>query len=167
MTNLFQRYATPFITGFFLISLISGIGLFFHFGPSGFRGMHEWLSMVLTLPFVLHIWKNWKPMLAYFRRAPMLIALILSLGAASVFLYPTGETSTAGGPPQFQLANRLMAHSLAEVAPAIGSTPEALAAALTSAGFTLADPAQSLTDIATASGKSTADLAAALLANPS
>ncbi|MCB1455931.1 MAG: DUF4405 domain-containing protein, partial [Nitratireductor sp.] len=61
MPDLLSRYATPFISGLFLVSLISGIALFFHVGPSGFHGMHEWLSMVLIAPFVLHLWKNWKP----------------------------------------------------------------------------------------------------------
>ncbi len=46
---MFSRYATPFITGLFLVSLISGIALFFHVGPGGFHGMHEWLSMLLIL----------------------------------------------------------------------------------------------------------------------
>ncbi|MGE8104358.1 DUF4405 domain-containing protein [Allorhizobium sp. NPDC080224] len=58
MPNILSRYATPFTTGLFLISLISGIALFFHLGTAAFREMHEWLSMVLILPFVLHLWKN-------------------------------------------------------------------------------------------------------------
>jgi hypothetical protein len=46
MTDFLNRYATPFITGLFLVSLISGIALFFHVGGALFHGMHEWLSMV-------------------------------------------------------------------------------------------------------------------------
>ena len=67
MSKILSKYATPFTTGLFLVSLISGIALFFHFGPSAFHGMHEWLSMVLILPFVLHIWKNWRPFVCYFK----------------------------------------------------------------------------------------------------
>lgn len=88
MTNVFNRYATPLITGLFLVSLISGIALFLHIGPAGFHGMHEWLSMVLILPFALHVWKNGRPMLANFRRAPMVVALVLSTVAALAFLVP-------------------------------------------------------------------------------
>jgi len=97
MTNVFNRYATPLITGLFLVSLISGIALFLHIGP-----------------------------------------------------------------PQFQLAHRVMSQSLPDVAPALGATPQAVAARLTAAGFTVAD-GQTLTEIAAASGKSQGDLAAALL----
>lgn len=159
-----QRYATPLITGFFLISLVSGVALFFHVGPSGFHGMHEWLSMVLIVPFALHVWKNWRPMLAYLNRTPMLATLALSLVAAAIFLIPTGSGETAGGPPQFQLAQRIMDHTVAEVAPVVGSTPQALTDSLVAAGFTLDAPDQSLSAIASASGKSTTDIARVLLA---
>ena len=53
MPAILNRYATPLITGLFLVSMISGIALFFHWGSAWFHGMHEWLSMVLIVPFVL------------------------------------------------------------------------------------------------------------------
>ncbi len=161
MSHLFHRYATPLITGLFLVSLISGLALFFHVGPAGFHGMHEILSLVLILPFGLHLWKNWRPMLGYFRRAPMVIALVLSALAAGAFLIPTG-TARAGGPPQFQLFNRVMAQPLDQVAPALGSDAATLVTALTGAGFTVAE-GQTLAQIATASGKTEADVAATLM----
>ena len=73
MKALLLKYATPFIAGLFLVSLVSGVALFFHVGNATFHGMHEWLSMVLILPFVLHLWKNWKPLFAYLSGAPMAI----------------------------------------------------------------------------------------------
>lgn len=161
MPRLFQTYATPLITGLFLVSLISGIALFFHIGPGGFHGMHEWLSMVLILPFVLHVWKNWRPMTAYLRRLPMAYALALSLGAALVFLYPTGSGSGAGGPPQFAFAEKVLAATPAELAPALHVTPEALATALVAQGIPV-QPDTALTDLATASGKSNAQLLAVM-----
>jgi hypothetical protein len=60
MPSILSRYATPLITGLFIVSLVSGVALFFHLGSAWFHSMHEWLSMVLILPFVLHIWKNWR-----------------------------------------------------------------------------------------------------------
>jgi hypothetical protein len=163
MAAFFQRYSTPFITGFFLISLISGIGLFFHFGPSGFRGMHEWLSMVLILPFALHVWKNWRPLLAYFKRSAMPIALGISLVAAGAFLIPTGSGDTADGPPQIQLMHKIMGRPLADVATALGTTPEALSATLTAAGFSVPDSNATLADIAKASGKTEMDMTLVLI----
>lgn len=163
MTNLFSRYATPFITGLFLVSLISGAALFFHVGPGGFHGMHEWLSMLLILPFVLHLWKNWRPMTGYFKHAPMAVALVVSAIASGAFLIPAGETTTTGGPPQFRLAHLVLTQPLQDVAPAVDLTPEALADRLTAAGFDVTAATQPLTEIATASGKSEAEVAALLI----
>lgn len=163
MVQVFTRYATPFITGLFLVSLVSGMALFFHVGPGGFHGMHEWLSMVLILPFVLHLWKNWRPMTGYFRHMPMSVALVVSALAAGAFLAPTGETTAAGGPPQFQLAHLVLTQPLKDVAPAVGLTADALTDQLTAAGFSVTDSAQALTEIASASGKTEADLAGLLI----
>ncbi len=46
MPAFLARYATPLTTGLFIVSLVSGIALFFHWGGAAFHGMHEWLSMV-------------------------------------------------------------------------------------------------------------------------
>lgn len=164
MTKLLSSYATPLISGLFMVALISGVALFFHIGPSGFHGMHEWLSMVLILPFGLHLWKNWRPMKGYFRHRPMAIALAASAVAAGLFLLPMGTGAKAGGPPQFGLAHLVIGQPLSAVAPAVGLTPEALKDRLSAAGFTVSDAAQPLTEIAAASGRTEADLAAALIA---
>lgn len=160
MTRLFNRYATPLITGLFLVSLVSGVGLFFHIGPSGFHGMHEWLSMVLIIPFVLHIWKNWRPMSAYFKHAPMAIALVVSLIAGGLFLLPSGDGGEGrSGPPQFALAEQVMQAPLSAVAPALGTTAEALSARLSEAGFQVSE-GQSLAGIAAASGRKSGEVMA-------
>ncbi|MBP1804875.1 DUF4405 domain-containing protein [Rubellimicrobium aerolatum] len=163
MSRLLQRYATPFITGLFLVSLISGVALYLGVGQSLFHEMHEILSLVLIVPFVLHVWKNWRPMMGYLGRLPMTIGLAASLVAAVAFMIPTGEGGTAGGPPQFALAQQILAHSPAEVAPALGTTPEALVDRLTAAGFAVTGPDESLSDIAAASGQDTFAIVAALL----
>lgn len=157
MPALLSRYATPFITGLFLVSLVSGIALFFHFGTSAFREMHEWLSMVLVLPFVLHIWKNWRPFLMYFKRAPMAIALGLSLASGIAMAWPalTGETSVS---PQVAMIELVANGTPAQVAPLYGQTEQAFIAVLKEKGFSAAETGKSLVDIATASGKGERDV---------
>lgn len=166
MTGLLQRYATPLITGLFLVSLISGAALFFHFGASWFHGMHEWLSMVLIAPFGLHVWKNWRALTTYFQKPAFAMAMVASLIAAGAFAYPA-LTSTGGanggGPPPMALSHRIMANPVASVAPLLGKTPEALLDQLTQAGFTIADATQTLADIAAKSGKDEFELAAVLV----
>lgn len=163
MSAWLKRYSTPFVTGLFIVSLISGVALFFHIGPAGFHGMHEWLSMVLILPFVLHLWKNWRPFSTYFRHLPMVLALILSALAGAVFLLPAEGPARAGGPPQFALARSVLQASVTEVAPILDSTPEALQDRLAAQGIALQSPKQPLAEAATAAGISDAQLAAALL----
>ncbi|SMC96969.1 DUF4405 domain-containing protein [Rhizobium sp. RU36D] len=164
MPALLARYATPLTTGLFVVSLVSGIALFFHWGGAAFHGMHEWLSMVLILPFVLHIWKNWRPFLNYFRRLPMAIALGVSLVASLAFAWPsiTGTASSTGGNPQFAVINRVMASTPAKVAPIYDQTTESLVALLKEKGFAAAEADKPLAEIATASGKQTMDLAVSL-----
>lgn len=162
MPPLFHRYATPLMTGLFLISLITGIALFFHTGPAAFRGAHEWLSMLLILPFFLHLWRNLRPMLGYLRRAPMALSLALSVLLTGFFFLPAGGAGERGGPPQFQLAHRVMTATPEKAADVFGLTPEDFVTRLQAAGFAAASADQPLTAIATGAGKSEAELAAAL-----
>jgi hypothetical protein len=160
MPALFHRYATPLITGLFLVSLISGIALFFHVGQSSFHEMHEWLSMVLILPFVLHIWKNWRSFVGYFRRAPMAAALVVSLAAALYYAIPSpsAEGRRAGGPPQFAFTSAVLKNPASQVAPLLGSSAQDLDKRLVEAGFTAASPELPLSEIAARSGKSEGEL---------
>lgn len=160
MPSLFQRYATPFITGLFLVSLVSGVALFFHVGQAMFHGMHEWLSMLLILPFVLHLWKNWRPMSLYFTKPAFAVAMVLSLAVAVPFALPSA--SGAGGPPILALSHRLLDNPVAEVAPLLKSTPEAVMEKLKASGFTAGAAGDTLAAIAKSSGKSDMELAAAL-----
>lgn len=165
MPSFLSRYATPLTTGLFLVSLISGIGLFFHVGTAAFHGMHEWLSMVLILPFVLHVWKNWRPFLTYFSRLPMALALGLSLVAGLAFAWPslTGNAGT-GGNPAMAMVGLIVAGTPTQVAPLLGKSDTDIVAALKEAGFTAADAAKPLSEIATASGKDQRVLMAMLAA---
>lgn len=164
MLSLLNRYATPFITGLFVISLVTGIALFFHFGPNGFREMHEILSLVLILPFVLHLWKNWRPFLAYFKRAPMAIALVLSLAMAAPFMIST-ESEAGGGDRAaiFGMMSTVTAATPNEVAPLFHTTADAVIQAMQEAGITVTAD-QSLAEAATAAGKANTEVATVLMA---
>lgn len=161
MPTILNRYATPFLSGIFLVSLISGLALFFHWGPGGLHPMHEWLSLLLIVPLVLHLWKNWRPMSSYLRHAPMAVATALSVALAAIFLLPGGEAG-AGGNPAVALAGKVAAASPAELAPLLDTTPDAILAALRDSGIALADAAQPVAPAADAAGKTTMDVAAAL-----
>jgi hypothetical protein len=128
MNVILHRYATPFITGLFLVSLISGVALFFHLGGGAFRGMHEWLSMVLIVPFALHLWKNWRAMTVYLTKLPFAVATVASLAAALAFVYQSGPSGGGGrgGLPQLALSRAILANPAEKVAPLLGVSAESL-----------------------------------------
>lgn len=165
MPSYLARYATPLITGLFLVSLISGVALFFHFGSAAFHGMHEWLSMVLIAPFALHIWKNWRAFLNYFRRPPMAAALGVSMVAAVAFAWPalTGQDSGGGRPPQVAMLQTIENASLASLAPVFGHDGDGLTNALRGKGYTVASADETPASIARASGKSSRDIFGTLI----
>ena len=160
MKALLFRYATPFTTGLFMVSLVSGVLIFFHLGGGAFKGMHEWLSMVLIVPFVLHLWRNWRPLVSYFKHLPMAIALVLSLAGAGAFFLPAG--GSAGGPPQLVFLHKILNNKVSDIAPLVGDTPEALTARLTAAGYA-ATPDAVLSDIQAKAGKSDVQLIGVLM----
>jgi len=161
MPSIVSRYATPLITGLFLVSLVSGIALFFHVGGATFHGMHEWLSMVLIVPFIAHVWKNWRPFLGYFRRWPMTIALALSVIASVPFAMPSSDGGS-GGNPMVAVAGAVQNAPVTAVAALYGKTPADMMGALEAQGLTVTSPDQTLLEVARASGKSGRDVISAL-----
>lgn len=149
-----NRYATPFTTGLFVVSLVSGIALFFHLGTVAFRGMHEWLSMVLILPFVLHIWKNWLPIKSYFKRGWLIWPLGVSLAAALVFAgIGVFEIGGSGGNPQVAMFQAIGNARIADLAPVLKVSDQEIDARLARVGLTGVSHDVSLSDAAKAGGK--------------
>lgn len=165
MNSFINRYATPLVTGLFLVSAISGVALFFHWSSGTFHSMHEWLSMVLLVPFMLHIWKNWKALWCYVRRRTMLVALILSVLVALPFA-ATGLSGGAGGNPAFRVMPLMTQARLSDLAPVLGTTPETLVATLGQRGYAVQSPEQTLTAVAAASGRPANEVLFAVLPAP-
>lgn len=159
MKDALFRYATPAMTSLFVISLISGVIIFFHIGPAWLHGVHEWLSMLLIVPFVLHMWRNWRPFVNYFKRAAMPISLAVGVAAVAAFgIVPAGAEGERSGPPQFALAATMVASTPAVVAPVLGVSPDVLVEKLKAAGFDTADASTPMKTMADAAGKKSADV---------
>ena len=148
-----HRYGTPLTAGLFLVSAVSGVALFFHWASATFHSMHEWLSMLLLAPFALHMWKNWKPLLAYARRRTLLTPLLLSVVVAVPFALTAGKGGRAGN-PAFQTVSLMTRASLVELAPVFQSTPDMLLKNLQQRGYKATSTDQSPSAIASASAVS-------------
>ena len=88
MSKLLSRWATPLISALFAISLVSGVSIFFGLGRAYFNEMHEWLSLLLIVPFALHLWRHWRPFLNYVRNRSMISDSAATLVAAVAFAAP-------------------------------------------------------------------------------
>lgn len=157
-----RRYATPFITGLFLVSAVSGVALFFHWKGGVFHQMHEWLSMVLLLPFILHVWRNWGGMLNYARNATIIVPLLICVAVAGAFAYQ-GATGRAGSNPAVRVLRTLADAKLNDLAPALRTTPDAITQALAGQGVTVHSGEETLNQISRESGKRPVDLLIASL----
>jgi len=138
-----HRYGTPLTAGLFVVSAVSGIALFFHWAPRSFHAMHEWLSMLLLAPFALHLWKNWKPLVAYARRRTLYIPLALSMVAAVPFAVLAAKGGGRAASPASRTVALMTEASLIDLAPVFRSTPEALLRQLQQRGYKASSTGQS------------------------
>lgn len=135
-----SKFATPFTIALFLISAVSGTALFFHWSGGLFHRMHEWLSMVLLLPVALHLTLNWRPFVGYLKRGALVLPLIVAVGGAAFLATRRGEGGEEreherrGAVEQSATADLLTHARIADLAPILGSTPEALQARLSAEG---------------------------------
>lgn len=147
MSPLLNRLATPWTLALFVISTISGVALFLHMGQGYFHAMHEWLSMLLLAPVALHVWKNWNPIVLYARRGALLWPALASLVIAGPFVWHALAGNPLGASPA--AAVRVMTKApIADLAPLLKMTPDALQAALAAKGYKAASTQDSIEKIA-------------------
>lgn len=147
MRNLLMRYATPLTAGLFLVSAVSGVALFLGWQQSLFHEMHEILSLALLVPVAAHVWRNWRPLLNYFRHAAMPIALAASLVAAG-FVASGSSGPSRGGNPAFAIVAAAQNAPVSSLAPVLGLDEAALLQRLAEAGYGAVQPTDTVAGIA-------------------
>ncbi|MFT8807242.1 DUF4405 domain-containing protein [Gluconobacter sp.] len=161
-----NRYGTPLTTGFFIVSAVTGVAMFFHWAPIAFHPIHEWLSMVLLAPFILHLVKNWTSLVNYARRRTLFVPLIIAFAACVPFFFQ-GPGGHSGNRRTASIALPVLEHApLSEIAPLIHMDGEGLVHRLQSKGYTVGSVEQTLGDIAKASGRPVNDAVVAALQQP-
>lgn len=164
--DILLHYATPLTTWLFLISLVSGVALFFGIGNQYFREMHEILSMFLIVPFALHVWRNWRTLMNYFRRSAMWISTVVCLVAAGAFAYE-GAAGSAGSNPRMAAFGALNNASVTALA-ALARTDEAtVTERLKAIGVEVKSAEDTVASLAKASGRDSFDLLGAVLTSAS
>lgn len=163
LARFINHSATPVTTGLFVVSAVSGIALFFHWIPGAFHSMHVWLSMVLLLPFALHVWKNWRPLLAYARRGTLVVSLVASFVVAAPFAVSGVSGDGRGGNPAARTLALMTQARISDLAPVLKITPDEMLAALERQGYQVRSTDQTLSEVASTSGKRGAEALSALI----
>lgn len=163
LARFINRFATPITTGLFVVSAISGVALFFHWLPRAFHSMHVWLSMVLLLPFALHVWKNWRPLLTYAKRGTLVVPLVASLVVAAPFAVSGVTIDGRGGNPTARTLALMTQARISDLAPVLKITPDEMLAALERQGYQVRSTDQTLGEVASASGKRGTEALSALI----
>lgn len=168
--NVVFNYGTAFTTGLFLVSAVSGVALYFHLGVGVFRPMHETLSMVLLVPVVIHLWRNWRFLIAYFRQAAMPVALIVCAVAAGSYAFTVGNSATgthrrgqSGGNPAFVLLESVQNTPLSLLAPAVALDETQALKRLAEAGFVGVTGEDTITALAKRSGRPALEIVGSLV----
>lgn len=160
------RYATPLTTWLFLISLVSGVALFFGVGNQYFREMHEILSMFLIVPFGLHVWRNWRTLVNYFRRSAMWVSTVVCLVAAGAFAYE-GAAGSAAGNPRMAAFNALNNASVTALAALARVDETTVTDRLKAIGVEVKSAEDTVAGLAKTSGHDSFDLLSAVLTSAS
>lgn len=138
-----RKLATSSTIGAFIVASLTGLLLFFEFGPGSVRATHEWISIFFLGAVGLHIYVNQKPFLNYFKRnnvAPLLAGLILG---ASIFIAAFNDIYAAEA--VFQLA---LNSELEDVVFLFDANLSDAIDALQAEGIEIESPAQTIADIA-------------------
>lgn len=158
-----NKFGTPFTTIFFLISTVTGVALFFHWGPGAFHPMHEWLSMVLLLAFALHLIKNWIPLINYGRRGLLYIPLIIGVVACAYFFIQPSSKPAGNRQVAFGLMAMVSKTSLTHLAPLCHTDDEGIINRLKAQKITVSSPDDTVEQIAKQNGRNTNEVLLALM----
>ncbi len=158
--TMLRNWSTPITIGAFLISGLTGVLIFFHFGEELLHGVHEWLGLALVVGGLLHIGRHWKPFARYFTRRASMTVIGLLLVAALGVMTVSGHEDDHG--PVRAVMHHIESSSLNVLATLQHRPADDLRQQLTQAGFQVASLEESPATIAVANGTDSRELVSLL-----
>lgn len=152
--KLIRKLGTPIPMALFFVTAVSGLMMFFHVGDRFVKGLHEWLSVAFVVGSVLHVARNWKAFVGYFRTRGFWFAASITALAGIALVAPAvlgagGERGRGGS----ALERVALEAKLSELAPVLHTTPEALAERLRKQGLSVSGDGATLGEVAKSSGR--------------
>lgn len=145
--NFLRPWATPLTIATTVVTIVTGVLLFFHLAPGLTKLSHEWIGMAMVAAVVVHLILNWRPFKAYFKR-PVGLALIgLGVVVTALTFAISPQVQGPGGNPMMVVMRSLEGAEIQQIA-ALGSRDiDSVLAALADNGYS-AQPDQTLRDVA-------------------
>lgn len=165
MKSWLRTWATPITSAVGLVMGVTGILMFFHIGPHIMEELHAWAGWLVLAAVGLHLAKNWAATKVYLRkRRALVISMAGTALAAGLFMGIGSMAEEGGGPsPRREMLQRVEHATLAELAPILGASTDALAAALAEAGMGAATSESTPQALAEAAGEPTEVVLAVLI----
>jgi Domain of unknown function (DUF4405) len=130
-----RPWATPLTVATTLVTLVTGVLLFFHWSPGLTRVSHEWIGMIMVLAVAAHLVLNYRAFFTYFKRPVGLTLMAIgAVAMAGTLLLSSGEAG--GGPNGFRAAMGAMSTAKIEtLAELSGKDLDTVLAGLSAAGY--------------------------------
>ena len=165
-TGSLKTWATPFATGAFTISAVTGLLMFFHIEIGMVEPVHKWLSWLLVGSILVHILSNWKQFTVYLSQNAGRGVIGAAIAVTILSLLPLfGQNKKEHGKEhQGKIAlQALESSSLETIALVVKTTPQNLAEQLGKSGIIVKDNSLTVKEIAKINGKLDKAVLAALL----
>lgn len=156
---LASKISAPWGSGFLLICALMGVALFFH-------PLHAWLSIVMLLPFVLHLIRNYPGMMQYARRGRLYAPLLIAFLAGAIFCIVSVHKGASGRQVAMKVMNVMSTASLEAVAPLFHMDVDETLQRLKGRHLSVESSTQTIADIAHVNHCLPKDVLMALLVDP-
>lgn len=146
-----REIATPLTIGSFLIMLVTGILMFFHWDTGFNKLAHEWLGWLMVVAVVLHILANRTAFKRHFSQGKGKWIVLALVGLLALSFLPQSLLGNGGNtqrPPMQQAMQVLGTADISTLAQLTHTTPEALMQELTQQGYPVTNSIQTPSQIA-------------------
>jgi Icc-related predicted phosphoesterase len=157
-----RQWVTPCTIGAFILTALTGILLFFKVNPGLIKPAHEWLSWLLVISTLLHLFVNWRPSVhALSRPVGKGILAVFLLFTCIAFLPLDGSRHKQHSSKW--LAEALIHAPLTTVAQLANHDADEMAEILSAQGIHLKNREQTIEEIAADNNKRSLEILAMIL----
>jgi len=159
MTVIPRNILSTLLATMFGVVSITGVMMFFKIRIFSTEALHIWLGLAFVVISLLHLAKNWKGFLSYFKKSSTLISLASGLFVVALFIVvPMFDSQVKSISPKSQMMSAMMNSSLEKVAIFLEIDSAIMLKNLNEKSHIVASSRQSVHEIAQANHKSNEEI---------